>query len=110
MSETTHWEHCDIEVQVVDDGRDGGESGSKIMWFRFRAHVTGPDGNYVAGTSEKVPMANMPGADAYTPQKDNAGHHGMLQTLVDELEEEGWQVMPEKGGNWWELKLRRPLK
>ena len=111
MSETTeNWDYCQIDYQVIDDGRDPGRGGHKLMWFQFRARADGPNGTFIAGRAEKVPLANMMGADAYAPQKNNVGHTNTLQNFLQQLQKEGWELLPGTGGDWWVRRLRRPSR
>ena len=109
MSETIeNWDYCQIGYQVIDDGRDPSQADHKLMWFTFQAQADGPQGSYVAGKTHKVPLANMMGAAPYAPQKDNVGHTNTLQIFIEKLQDEGWELLRDKGGNWWEKRLRRP--
>ena len=111
MSETTEkCDYCQIEYQVIDDGRDPGYSGHKMMWFEFRARAGGPGGRYIAGKSDKIPLPNMMGADVYAPQAHNAGHTNILQIFIKQLQGEGWELLSDKGSSWWEHRLRCPSR
>ena len=110
MSETIeNWDYCQIAYQLIDDGRDAGHTaGHKLMWFEFQARSDGPNGRYTAGQTHKIPLTNMMGAPQYGPQKDNIGHTNTLQIFITKLEDDGWELLKEKGTNWWENRLRRP--
>jgi hypothetical protein len=109
MSETEPvWEYCQIEAQVIDDGRDPGRGGHKKMWVQFRAVVGGGDGRFIAARSEKMPMPNMLGAGAYAPQKSNLGHTNMHQIFLQSLQDDGWELLQQGGSEWWQQRLRRP--
>lgn len=103
------WEYCQIDVQVQDDGRDPTRAGHRMMWFQFQARVSNPTKNYIAKKSTRVPMANMLGAAAYAPQKNNPGHENILNLLLHSLEQDGWELLPEISGEWWQRRLRRAV-
>lgn len=105
---TENYDYCQIEYQVIDDGRDPGRGGHKLMWFQFQAHADGPNGDYVADRAEKMPLANMMGAAAYTPQSNNVGHTSTLQNFLEQLQKDGWELLPNRSGEWWQRQLRRP--
>ena len=111
METIENWDYCQINYQVIDDGRDPGHTaGHKLMWFEFQAKADGPNGRYTAGKTHKIPLANMMGATIYAPQKNNVGHINIHQIFIKKLEGEGWELLRDKGSNWWEKKLRRPSK
>ncbi len=106
---TESWDYCQIDVQIVDDGRSfaRGGPGNKLMWFCFLARAAGPNGDYIASRTDKVPLANMLGA-TLSPDATNIGHQNVLQTFLEKLQAEGWVLESQKGGEWWERRLRRP--
>ena len=104
-----NWDYCQITYQIIDDGRDpGDQSIHKLMWFEFQAHADGPNGRYTTGKTHKIPLANMMGAAMYAPQKENVGHTNTLQIFIQKLQSDGWELLNDKGSNWWEKRLRRP--
>lgn len=110
MSETgLVWEYCQIDFQVIDDGRDPGHSSHKLMWVQFRAVTEGENGRSIIARSEKMPMPNMLGAGAYAPQKENLGHTNMHAIFVQSLQDDGWELLQQRGGEWWQRRLRRPV-
>jgi hypothetical protein len=113
MSETIeqNWDYCQIDYLLLDGGQEFSEmnaAGRKAMWFQFRARADGPNGRYIAGEAEKMPLANMIGSDAFAPQRNNGGHSNTLQILIEKLQKEGWELVKDQGSGWWEKRLRRP--
>ncbi|MFQ5400997.1 MAG: hypothetical protein ACE5E7_15540 [Anaerolineae bacterium] len=107
--ETAEWDYCQIEVLVVDDGRDPARAGNKLMWVQFLARAAGPNGSYIAGKSSKVPLANILGS-TFAPQQSNIGHDSILRILLHALQKEGWELLRFRGNEWWERRLRRPTR
>jgi hypothetical protein len=103
------WDYCQINMQILDDGRDPGRGGNKLMWLQFFAQASGPHRSYTAGKSTRIPVASIPGA-TYAPQQGNDGHRAILQNLLDALEVDDWEQTAYKGGPWWEVRLRRPAR
>lgn len=98
------WEYCQIQMQVQDDGRDPTRAGHRMMWFQFQARTS----KRIIQKSIRVPMANMVGAAAYAPQQNNLGHRNILNLLLEKLQQDGWELLPNQGSDWWQRTLRRP--
>ncbi|KAA3662651.1 MAG: hypothetical protein DWQ04_12845 [Chloroflexi bacterium] len=102
------WDYCDIKFQLRHKGEDPTRAGLKHMWLVFKANAAGANKNYLAGESSEIPIAaNIMGA-SFVPQKNNASHLNIHQNLLNKLQNEGWERLPEKGSAWWETRLRRP--
>ena len=99
------WEFCNIETQIIDDGRDPGRGGHKLMWLQFRARVD--ETGKIIDRSEKIPLANMVGANAYAPRKSDLGHQNTLKIFLQKLQDDGWELLTGGGGDWWQRRLRR---
>ena len=109
-TQAAEWDYCTVDVQLVDDGRGFSEAagpGLKTMWFRFVARADGANGPYLADSTVKIPLANMPGA-TLAPDRNNNGHRSALERFVETLQEAGWELMPDGSGDWWQRRLRRP--
>ncbi len=104
------WDYCTIKFQLRYKGEDPTRGGYKLMWLVFQATVSGANQNYLAGESTEIPIAfNVPGA-SFAPQKSNASIVNVHQDLLQKLKGEGWELLPEKSGGWWESRLRRPAR
>lgn len=99
------WESCTIESQVLDDGREPGQGGQKLMWLQFRARLDGR--KKIISRSEKIPLENMVGANSYGAQKSNVGHQNTLNNFLQKLQADGWELQPLAGADWWQRRLRR---
>jgi hypothetical protein len=111
VAETTeNWDYCQIDFYVIDDGRDAGRGGLKLMWLQFYARAQGPQGSYTAGKADKIPLGNMMGAATFAPAQGNIGHTNTLQNFLAKLQTEGWQLLPGTVGEWWQRRLRRPSR
>ena len=109
MSETSeNWDYCQIDYYIVDDGRDPGRSGFRMMWLQFYGRAQGPQGSYPAGKAEKIPLTYMMGANVFGPEKGNVGHINTWQNFLEKLQNEGWQLLSGTGDEWWQRQLRRP--
>jgi len=104
------WDYCQIQYQLIDDGRGytahNGPS-NKLIWFRFVARADGPRGKYIAAQAPKTPLPNMMGT-TWSPDQHNIGYQNMLHTLVETLQQDGWELMPGTHGAWWSKRLQRP--
>ncbi len=103
------WDYCQIEFQLRYKGEDLSRAGTKQMWLTFLARATGPYKSYLAGEAE-IPVAGAVAGVSFVPQKNNVGHVNIHQNLLDELQRDGWRLLPEKGSAWWERRLRRPAR
>ena len=93
------WEYCQIEW----DEEDGW--GSKPFWFWAKA--VGPDGVYSAGE----PFKRKPSfIEMLPPESSNPKVQEMHEQLVEKLIKDGWEIVPERGNAWWQLRLRRTIK
>ncbi|MEJ2747543.1 MAG: hypothetical protein P8183_06500 [Anaerolineae bacterium] len=103
------WDYCKIEFHLRNKGEPAAVAGPAQVWLAFVAHATGPHQNYLAGEVEFPVPINF--ADApLVPQRNNIGHVNMHQNLLLELQKDGWELLPEKSGSWWEKRLRRPAR
>ncbi len=83
-------------------------AGMQQVWLVFQASVSGHHQNYLAGESLEIPVpANVIGT-SYLPQKNSGSHVNVHQELLNELQAQGWQLLPNKSSSWWERRLRRP--
>lgn len=104
------WDYCQIKFQLRYRGEDFTRAGPKQMWLVFQAHAAGPKKNYLASESTGIPIgANIIGA-SFVPDKKISGHVNIHQNLIEDLEKDGWELLPEKGSAWWERRLRRPAR
>ena len=102
------WDYCTIRFQMRYKGEDPTRAGMKHVWLVFQANVSGFEKNYIAGESIEIPVAaNVIGA-SYLPQQSNASHINIHQDLLHKLQADGWERLSNKGGVWWETRLRRP--
>lgn len=103
-----HWDYCHIEFKLRNKGEELTYGGFRQMWLVFLAYVTGPDKNYQAGESSEIPIpANIVGV-AFGPRNNDPTHIHIHQNLLRELAADGWELLPDRGGAWWERRLRRP--
>lgn len=101
------WEYCDIKFQLRYRGEDSTRAGLKQMWLVFQARASGSNRSYLAGESTEIPIAANVIGVSFAPQRQNPAHRNVHQNLLDQLQEDGWERLPERGGAWWEARLRR---
>lgn len=101
------WDYCDIKLQIRYKGEDGTRAGLKQMWLVFQASASGSNRNYMAGESMEIPVAANVIGVSFVPQEHNPTHLNIHQNLLHQLQEDGWERLPEQGGAWWETRLRR---
>jgi hypothetical protein len=107
-TQTDKWDYCQIKSRIRHKGEDTTISDSKMVWLYFMATVSGHYQNYIAGESSEIPLpANVIGI-AFSPQKQNASHRAIHKNLLVQLQEDGWELLPDSNGPWWERRLRRP--
>ena len=94
------WDYCRIEVKLRHKGEDETRSGVKQIWLAFVARASGPYQSYLAGDVEIPLPGNVAGA-SFAAQRNNVGHVNAHQTLLRKLQDDGWELLPEKGGDWW---------
>ncbi|MEM7112386.1 MAG: hypothetical protein AAF614_08135 [Chloroflexota bacterium] len=109
-TETMGWEYCQIDLLVQDDARDRTWSDNKLMWFQFVARVTRHKEQRIIGRSTRVPVPNMTGALAYAPQQNNIAHQNIFDIFLQSLQQDGWELLPHSGHQWWQKNLRRTLR
>ncbi|MFK7803779.1 MAG: hypothetical protein AB8G95_19255 [Anaerolineae bacterium] len=101
------WEYCQVDYKVWSraslDRVDFNQQ--KLFWLQFQAEATDSTGRYIAARSEKFPHLG----DAWAPAKENMDHHAALAGFVDLLKADDWELLTDKGSEWWNKKLRRPL-
>ena len=104
-----NWNYCEISFQILDDGRGSSRSGlgNRLMWLRFIAQCD----NKIIGTSKKLPVPNI-GNVPLAPQKGNSGHQQVLDDFLTSLKHQGWTLLEEAQGEWWQHRLRMlaPIK
>jgi hypothetical protein len=110
MSEQSEqWEYCQIEAQVVHDGRGhSAYSGAPPnYWFKFIANGTSNGQPFVAGKSEKIPIPStvMVVKDSVPVQQQHGNFHAML---VTQLKKDGWESVGATSSQWWSQRFRRP--
>ncbi len=111
MTESSeNWDYCQIEFKLRYKGEDLERTGTRIMWLLFQARAMGEKRSYVAGKSSEIPIAaNVIGA-SFVPQKNNVGYANVYQDLLLKLQKDGWELLPDEGGEWWGKRLRRPTR
>ena len=102
------WDYCKIEFRLRNKGESFAIAGPTEAWMAFTAYATGPHKNYLAGEVE-FPVPNIPGV-ILAPQKNNTAHANFHKKLLLDLQKDGWELLPEESGSWWERRLRRPTK
>jgi hypothetical protein len=101
------WDYCEIRFQLRYKGEDYTRSGMKHVWLVFQALTTESRKNPIIRESIEIPVPGNVLGGALTPQKNNASHLNIHQDLMLQLRIDGWEVLPEQGGAWWEKRLRR---
>ncbi len=103
----SEWDYCDVKFQLRYKGEDSTRAGLKQMWLVFQARASGANRSYLAGESTEIPIAANVIGVSFVPQERNPSHRNIHQNLLDQLQAEGWERLPERGGSWWETRLRR---
>ncbi len=99
------WTYCQIQFQILDDGRgtsDFNGLANRQMWIRFIAQSE----NKTIRESIKLPI-HTSSRIPLTPDKNSLAQKQVLTKLVDTLEYDGWEVVDEGSGEWWQIRLRR---
>ena len=99
-----NWEYCEISFQILDDGRGfSSRNGlsNRLMWLRFIAQSE----NKIVGTSKKLPVPNI-GNLPLAPQKENSSHQQILEDFISALKHQGWTLLEESPGEWWQHRFR----
>lgn len=88
------WEVCDVTYRVIRGGlfRKGG--------FCFHVWATGVKGS--RPLAESAPFAQDP--------RIEGGSRREFGDLLDLLRTDGWELTGERGGHWYSVRLRRPLR
>ena len=77
------------------------------MWLVFQARTTTPSEGTILLESAEIPVpVNIVGA-RMIPQKANPTHLNIHQDLLKQMQADGWELLPEGDGMWWERRLRR---
>lgn len=99
-----NWTYCQINFQILDDGRGFGRVGlgNRLMWIRFIAQ----SGNKTIQTSKKLPIPTI-GKAPLAPQKGNIGQEQILQDLIESLKRDHWEVVKAGQADWWQVRLRK---
>ena len=105
-----NWEYCEISFQILDDGRGfSSRTGlsNRLMWLRFIAQSE----NRIIGASKKLPVPNIANIPL-APQKGNSSHQQILEDFITSLKHQGWTLLEETRGEWWQHRLRMlaPIK
>ncbi len=100
-----NWEYCQIDYKVWSRTslNRADFNPEKLFWLQFHAQATDSNRRYIAARSEKFPHFG----DAWAPAKANQDHHVALAGFVDHLKADGWELLGDIGGEWWQKKLRR---
>ena len=108
-SNAIEWDYCTIRYQIRYKGEDMTRSGNKHMWLVFLAKMLNSMGQGTVRESTEIPVpANIIGT-TITPQKNNPSHISIHQNLIQGLQAEGWELLPEQSSAWWERRLRRKV-
>lgn len=103
----TDWTYCVIRFLMRNKGEDITRSGSKHMWLVFQARTTETNEREIIMESTEIPVpVNLIGVNI-TPRSDNHMHVSIHQELVQRLQADGWQLLPDRGTAWWERRFRR---
>ena len=54
-----------------------------------------------------MPIA-LPAGASRIPLMEDAQHLALHRELVEQLQREGWELLHERGEQWWQLRFRRP--
>ncbi|MFK7802128.1 MAG: hypothetical protein AB8G95_10885 [Anaerolineae bacterium] len=107
IEQNTNWEYCQIDYKVWSRAslNRADFNPKKLFWLQFHAQATDSSGRYIAARSEKFPHLGA----AWAPAKSNLDHHAALAEFIDVLKADDWEPLTDKGGEWWQKKLRRSL-
>lgn len=106
----TEWDYCHIKYQIRHKGEDLTQADMKRVWLVFQGIAMGQHQNYIAGESTEIPIAANVMGVSFSPQQHNPSHREIHQNLIHQLQADGWELTSEKGGDWWERRLRRPAE
>ena len=109
MTDTEVWEYGQIEFRLRYKGEDVSRSGLKHVWLTFQARTNGPDKSRLIGEVE-LPIAGAIAGASFVPQKNNIGHTNIHQILLTKLQKDGWELLHENRGAWWERRFRRAVQ
>ncbi|MEM7336461.1 MAG: hypothetical protein AAF490_30560 [Chloroflexota bacterium] len=107
MDNQENWEYCEIKLLVIHDGKGNDSGAPPNFWFQFFASAQSANKSYVAGRSEKIPYPSH-GLIAKDPKPIQSRDQNLLNMLFQELEQDGWESLGQKGASWWEHQFRRP--
>jgi hypothetical protein len=93
----TQWEYCQIDTGF----QRGAFLSQSHAWLW--ADAVGPNGKYCASESPKVDC-NRDGYHTYDACQS------LLPKFVQQLLQEGWEALPERGEKWYQLRFRRRVK
>jgi len=95
-TEEARYEICQIEYET---------RGLAGMDFKLWASAIGPNGTYTAAkTTWKDGLFHL-----YCPDGGCRRCLRARDRLVQELVDDGWQPVEERGKNWWQLRFRRKV-
>lgn len=105
------FDQCQISFEVEREVSTFESSASDDFIGHFVAHVTSPNGDYVAG---KSPPIRFPYADSqgqFLPDAQNGRHQNALRIFLNSLQNGGWELLPEeRGDEWYAHRLQRPMR
>lgn len=97
----TQWEYCDIEEFLVKDST----LFSNSIYALRAAAVSPARGHYEAKQSDSYNIESGSSKKAWV--RDDLRRQDALDKLIKALATEGWELLPNKGKNWWSHKFRR---
>ncbi len=104
------WDYCDIKFQLRYKGEDTSHTGGfNTVWLVFKAVASKSRQSYTVSEAE-IPVAGNVAGVSFVPQKNNPGHLNIHQNLLQELQKDGWELLTDKRGAWWERRFRRPAQ
>lgn len=91
------WETCEIQLGERNDLMIGA-----VYWFH--AQALSPKAQYTAGKTAEVPVGSR--LMSY-PKSHDKKARAAYEGLIDELVNQGWEIEPVSGTNWWSTRLKR---
>jgi hypothetical protein len=87
------WETCEIRLRQ--------DTGFFSSGGKFLAEAQGPQGAHTIGLSPQF---------APPFREDNIAAFAALQTIVDELDKDGWERVEPRGEEWYSYRFRRQVR
>jgi hypothetical protein len=110
------WDYCTFRVDVLRAKRGPRGIGWRMgriragarerLTARFTAEAAGPNGPVIAAMS---PEFTITGNDFGSEQAREAGRDP-LNALFRHMMVDGWQILPERGGQWYSYTFRRQVR